>query len=667
MKRRPNQSDPSPWRRRTLLGFWLAISSLICARAIQIQGVQASHWRELAENQHQREGEVPAERGSVMDRDGLPLALSQERFIISVAPRELRDPAKAAVLLTSSLGISSSKAVEVTSNGRPWNVIPGRYPPTVREALGEVRGIYLDREFQRYHPHGDLARGVLGVVLDNEGTGGIEQAFEEILRGIPGREVVARNNLDQAIPGERYVFEPPKSGGDIVLTLDMDLQEIARQALEESILETEARGGDVLVTIPNTGEILALVSIRDGKTASLSAINTPYEPGSTFKPFTVSGLIENDLASLEDTVDVENGTWTVAGRTLHDVHSEGRMSIADALRVSSNVGIAKAASRMSPRIQYETLRDFGFGTPTGIQIPGEVGGMLRKPERWSSQSPASLAIGYEVSVTPLQMAMAYGALANGGRLMQPLLVKEIRGSDGSLKEQFEPRMVRQVIPEEIARGIGEVLVDVVEDGTGTSAQLGTFQVAGKSGTTRLYSPEDGYQSGAYWSSFVGFFPAEDPQLVVFVKLERPQGAYYGGAVAAPVTRTTMQAALAASGKHIDRTRLVQSGKVAASLATSAPSAAFVNQELDFPTEGLDEPEMPVGMGLASGGTASERILVPRLAGVPLRTAARRLHALGLRVSGPLGGEILGTEPGPGMQMVRGDTVALIVRPRTNRD
>ena len=447
----------------------------------------------------------------------------------------------------------------------------------------------------------------------------------------------------------------------------MDLQEIARQALEESILETEARGGDVLVTIPKTGEILALVSIRDGKTASLSAINTPYEPGSTFKPFTVSGLIENDLASLEDTVDVENGTWTVAGRTLHDVHSEGRMSIADALRVSSNVGIAKAASRMSPRLQYETLRDFGFGTQTGIQIPGEVGGMLRKPERWSSQSPASLAIGYEVSVTPLQMAMAYGALANGGRLMQPLLVKEIRESDGSLKEQFEPRMVRQVIPEQIARRIGEVLVDVVEDGTGTSAQLGTFQVAGKSGTTRLYSPEGGYESGAYWSSFVGFFPAEDPQLVVFVKLERPQGAYYGGAVAAPVTRATMQAALAASGKHIDRTRLVQSGKVAAALATSAPSAAFVNQELDFPTERLDEPEMPVGMGLASGGTASEGISVPRLAGVPSRIAVRRLHALGLRVSGPLGGEILGTEPGPWMQMVRGDTVAVIVRPRTNRD
>ncbi|GIT52035.1 MAG: hypothetical protein Ct9H300mP15_22480 [Gemmatimonadota bacterium] len=148
-----------------------------------------------------------------------------------------------------------------------------------------MRGVYLERELQRYHPHGDLARGLLGVVLDDVGQGGIEQAFEQVLRGTPGREVVARDNTGQAIPGERYVFEPPKSGGDIVLTLDMDLQEIARQALQESILETEARGGDVLVTVPSTGEILALVSIRDGKTASLSAINTPYEPGSTLKPF----------------------------------------------------------------------------------------------------------------------------------------------------------------------------------------------------------------------------------------------------------------------------------------------------------------------------------------------------------------------------------------------
>ena len=291
----------------------------------------------------------------------------------------------------------------------------------------------------------------------------------------------------------------------------------------------------MLITDPNTGEILALVSIRDGQTAALSAINTPYEPGSTLKPFTVAGLLERDLVSLYDTVDGENGAWRVNGRTLHDVHGSGRMTIADALRTSSNVGIAKAAQSMSPGDQYENLRDFGLGTLTGIEIPGEVSGTLRRPDSWSSQSAVSLAIGYEVNVTPLQMAMAYGALANGGRIMQPHLVKEIRDGTGALIEAFQPRVVREVVSADVARRVGRVLEDVVEDGTGKSARLATFRVAGKSGTTRLYSPAGGYEQGAYWSSFVGFFPADAPQLVVFVKLERPKGIYYGGAVAGPVT------------------------------------------------------------------------------------------------------------------------------------
>ena len=336
---------------------------------------------------------------------------------------------------------------------------------------------------------------------------------------------------------------------------------MARQALTEAIASSQARGGDVLVTDPSTGEILALVSIRDGQTAGLSAINTPYEPGSTLKPFTVTGLLNAHLATLRDTIDVGDGTWRIASRTIHDVHAEGRMTIADALRVSSNVGIAKAAQRMTPGIQYENLRDFGFGVKTGIEIPGEVGGTLRRPDRWSGQSPASLAIGYEIGVTPLQMAMAYGALANGGLLMQPRLVREIRGADGEVLERFSSRVVRRVTTPQNARAVSRVLVDVVEDGTGKKARMGSFRVAGKSGTTRLYSPEGGYERGAYWSSFVGFFPADNPQLVVFVKLERPKGTYYGGSIAAPVTRATMEAALAARATPLDRAALLRRGGV----------------------------------------------------------------------------------------------------------
>ena len=647
---------PSPWRRRVLLGVWLLAAATICVRAGQIQGVQASEWRALAEAQHRKDEEVVATRGSVLDRYGTPLAVSRERFSIGIAPNELTDVDAARALLVDALGISPRKARQLTSSERRWSVAPGRYPPTVRERLSGVRGIHVARELQRYHPHGDLARGVLGGVRDdNTGRGGVEQAFEDRLSGRPGRAVVARDNVGREIPGERILIEPPQSGGEVVLTLDLDLQEIAREALQEAIEETEARGGDVLITDPHTGEILALVSIRDGQTASLAAINTPYEPGSTLKPFTVAGLIKYDIASLQDTIDVGDGIWTVEGRTL-DEHHSGRMTVADALRVSSNVGIAKAAQPMPPGRQYENLRDFGFGSLTGIEVPGEVRGTLRRPDLWSGQSPVSLAIGYEISVTPLQMAMAYGALANGGRLMQPRLVREVRGSDGAVLERFEPRVIRQVVSPETAQSVSRVLVDVVEDGTGKSARLGTFSVAGKSGTSRLYSPNEGYERDAYWSSFVGFFPAEDPQLVVFVKLERPQGAYYGGEVAAPVTRATMEAALAARATHLDRAALLRAAHVSTT-PRARPAARFASRTFD--PSGPSAGEAHLASSLGAG------VPVPDVAGLPARIVIRRMRALGIRVSRAQAGEILGTEPAAGTRIVPGDTVRLKVRRRTD--
>jgi len=697
---------PGPWRRRILLGAWLAAAAIICLRAGQIQVLQGPQWRSLAEAQHKKDKEVVAARGSVLDRDGMPLAVSRERFTVGIAPNELTDVGAARALLVDALGISKRKALQLTSLERRWSVAQGRYPPTVREQLGGVRGIHLTRELQRYHTHGDLAAAVLGVVVDDTGRGGVEQAFEELLSGRPGQEVVARDNLGREIPGERIMVEPPHPGGEVVLTLDMDLQEIAREALQEAVNNSEARGGDVLITDPHTGEVLAFVSIRDGRTASLSAINTPFEPGSTLKPFTVAGLLTHRITSLQDTIDVAEGDWTFAGRTL-ERHYPGRMTVADALRVSSNVGIAEAARPMTPAQQYENLRDFGFGSPTGIEIPGEARGMLRRPERWSRQSPASLAIGYEVSVTSLQMAMAYGALANGGRLMQPHLVREVRGTDGTVT-RFEPRVIRQVVSPEVASSVSLVLEEVVEDGTGKSARLGTFRVAGKSGTSRLYSTDGGYEAGAYFSSFAGFFPAEDPQLVVYVKLESPKGAYYGGAVAAPVTRTTMQAALAARATHLDRAALLRASQPAAAEETrmrasfaslpanspmhSASEALLQSASLASAVSGSDTPGL-LAASLASGApvsviseipsrflpssepvpkisgilprTVAPAVPVPDVSGLPSRMAVRRLHALGLRVSRAEAGEILGTEPVAGTLVARGDTIRLKVRRRTD--
>ena len=638
----------------------MVAAALICARAVEIQVVQGAQWRAMADAQHTTDKEIVAARGSVQDRDGTLLAVSRETYRVSVAPLEIPEEKldETRTLLRDALGITARRARQLVSTGRRWAVAPGRYPPSVRERLAGTPGVYLDRELERYHPHGDLARGVLGAVQEGTGQGGVEQTFDELLRGHSGREVVARDNVGKPIPGETFLVEAPRAGGQVVLTLDLDMQEIARQALQEAIESSQARGGDVLITDPGTGEVLALVSIRDGHTAGLGVVNTPYEPGSTLKPFTVAGMLDRKLLSLSDTVDAGDGSWLVAGRVLHDTHEGGPMTIADALRVSSNIGIAKAAQAMTPGVQYENLRDFGFGVPTGIEIPGEVGGILRRPDVWSGQSPASLAIGYEISVTPLQMAMAYGALANGGRLMEPHLVKEIRDADGRLVERFEPRVVRQVVDARVARSVSRVLVGVVEDGTGSEAGLGVFKVAGKTGTSRTYTPDEGYVGG-HSPSFVGFFPAEDPQLVVFVKLENPQGDYYGGTVAAPVTRATMEAALAARATPLNRGQLLRSVRTVPVSSASA-TVRFASRSIDPPAPPVME-QGDESFGEGDMPTSSAGVAMPDVAGLPTRVAVRRLHALGLRVRQEGYGPIMGTVPLAGARVMPGDTVRLKVR------
>jgi cell division protein FtsI (penicillin-binding protein 3) len=652
-------------RRRVLLACWLLSGGLIVARAAQVQVAQGLFWTEQAARQHHTSVEIAAVRGSVLDRSGVELAISREAFRVAVAPRELRDVEAVTRLLSETLGLEEQVVLEATTSSKPWRVLPKAFPPSVREALDNLPGVYLEREYRRFYPQGDLARGLLGSVRDGKASGGVEQAYDDVLRGVIGQAVLARDPTGRPIPGESVLAERSRGGGQVVLTIDVDLQEIGRQALTEAIRKTEARGGDLLITDPGTGDVLAMVSIRNEYTNALSAINTPYEPGSTLKPLTVAGLLQNGLVSLDDVVDTESGSWTVAGRTIEDVNSEhGPMTLARALQISSSVGVVKAAQAMSPAVQYQNLRDFGIGAPTGIGLPGEARGTLRRPDRWSGQSAASLAMGYEVSVTPLQMAMAYGALANGGLLMKARLVREFRDSNGKVTARFKPRAVRRAVSPGVAREVADVLVDVVEDGTGTRAYLGTFKVAGKSGTSRAYS-DGAYQAGEYFASFVGFFPVEDPQLVVMVKLERPQGAYYGGSTAAPVTRATMEAVLAAQQTPMDRQALVEFARTL--------------ELANTPREGNDG-EVPLVPRFAAlrlagnpGSTAIQGsnmsrwpesvrpedrtvVRVPDVLGLPVRAAARRIHEAGLRVEWDGSGLVGQMVPKAGSIVSPGDTV-----------
>lgn len=653
MSRRRDRAAPPAWRRRVLLAGWLGAGALIVLRAFQVQVLEAGDWRAAAAEQQLASTEIPAPRGAILDRNGIPLVVSRERFEIGVAADQVRESQRDTLLaiLRDELGATRSQLRRISEwkPGRDaWVVIGTRFGAADQDRVRRFPGVHIDRELTRESPYGDLARGLLGREVDGVWRGGIEQAFDAHLAGTSGLEQTAKDNLGRAIPGQTVVLREPSSGGDVVLTIDVDLQEIAETELRAAIAEHDAQGGDVLVVDPHTGDILALASVQQGNTNALSAINAPYEPGSTLKPFTVAAVLSEGVATLEDSVDIGQGWWRINGRTLRDTHGAGVISFAEALQESSNVGIAKVAQGLTPEAQYAHLRDFGFGSPTGLALPGEASGLLRRPEDWSGQSPQSLAIGYELNVTPLQMAMAYGSLANGGRLMEPRIIRETRTPAGVV-DATRPRVVREVVSGAVTRAISEVLVSVVEDGTGTRAQMDTYRVAGKSGTAKI--AENRSYGSDYYASFVGYFPADDPQIVVYAKLDAPRGAeYYGGAVAAPVIRATMEAALASRQSPLSRARLIHARRSERSVEAS--DGLLDSRFVAVDTEGAPQ-------GPAS--PASGELRVPEVKGLTPRAAIRRLHAAGFRVWSDGAGAVVGTDPGPGTRLQPGDTVRLRVR------
>jgi cell division protein FtsI (penicillin-binding protein 3) len=646
-------------RRRLLLASILLAAGLVVGRSVQLQGFQGEKWRQAAADQQQARVPLPARRGAILDRDGLPLALTRETFGLAVAPNELRDREEMVGQLSDALDLTRTAARRATDPKRKWIVLPGRFTAEQRRALGDARGLHWERRLERFYPQGRVGREILGGVgSDGRAQGGMEQSLDETLRGRDGYSIVRRDARGKQEASVALPAVEATDGNDVYLTIDFDLQEIADAALSEAIDSTHAAGGDLLLLDPRTGEILAAVSKRGGGARDVGAFIEPYEPGSVLKPFFVSTLLASGKARMEEQVDGEGGRWTDPNGRVHtDVHAYDMLTLRDALRVSSNIGMVKFAPRLSPGQQFAYLRDFGFGTPAGVEYPVESSGRLPRPDRWSRMTQASLATGYEVSVTPLQLALAYGALANGGSLMEPRLVREVRATGGRTLERREPREVRRVVPRSVAAQIRDVLVSVVEDGTATRASLATFEVAGKTGTARRTGANGRYESGAYNATFVGFFPARDPQLTILVRLDRPRGDYYGGLTAAPVTRETLQAILAARSPGLDRRALL-----ATRLPAQAPPAAPGEKRDDPPPAGAEGVYVFVSTDeLRAGAVApsAAAVAVPDVAGLPLRDAARRVHALGVHVRVQGSGRVRSTRPAAGEPVARGDTLVIV--------
>jgi cell division protein FtsI (penicillin-binding protein 3) len=661
----------------------LVFAGALVVRAAYVQLYQGRRWAAVAQRQHYTESSLPAPRGAILDASGVPLAQSQEQVKLAIAPREVMD-GKKLVRELSRAGVDRATLHRVTDRKRVWVEVHGTFEPTGIANLLSMTGVHATAVGRRAYVSSEGARKIIGRTnTDGHAVDGLELALDSILRGETGRAGAFRGARGEKYESPSLLTDAPRTGHSVTLTINFTLQDICDRALSEATAQSRADGGDIVVLDPHSGEVRCMASRRQGAKATAStALTEPFEPGSTLKPFFVGALLERGLARTDEMIDTYGGKYTVKGRTITDVHKAGRLSLADVIRFSSNVGIARFTERLSDRQMYETLRDYGFGMPTGVPYPSEAPGILREPRQWSAQSHASLAIGYEIAVTPLQLATAYAALANGGKLMQPALIKAIFDAEGREVYAHQPRVVRQVLKPETAATLRRIMESVVDSGTATDATLTTYNVAGKSGTARR-STGGRYGTGTYTSSFVGLFPARTPQYVVLVKLDNPQGTYYGGKAAAPVAKVVIEAAIAARDAALDqrtlasqRTKLepvpaapVLSDQVAAdgrgtpdveaSEGGDAPSTIPLVDSVSEPPV-HDAESFTVGRPIPVAPRGDSLVTVPAVGGLPLRVAVRALHQSGLRVA--VAGDGAGPTSPPAGARVRPGSLVRLPRP-----
>ena len=630
----------------------------IVGRAAYIQVWHgADYAREAAKDRTERLT-LPARRGTIRDRNGVPLAITQEYYHVGVAPNEVTDRDAAARLLGRAVGVSTAAVRADLRGPKHWLYYYGPFSAAEVDPLRAVHGVHLDREYARFYPGRGLARPIIGALSSDSGKGasGLEVVLDSLLRGEPGEAVVIKDRAGRTYASPSRQVRDPVPGDDVLLTIDAELQDIAEQGLGEALQALHAEGGDVVFLDPKTGEVLALASRQSTASGDAgvrpSTITDPFEPGSTAKLFTAAALLADRLVDSTTTVNGHDGHWLMPinsrgeTRQIDDVHPlHGPVTLAEAIGVSSNIAMSQFSSRLTDDQQYDVLRAFGFGSPTGIEFPAESRGRLTRPDQWTSLSRASHAMGYEMGITPLQLAVAYAAIADDGILLTPTLVKEVRAPDGRVLYTHRPEPVRRAVTPEVAARLRAFMRGAVsEGGTGERAQLANYQLIGKTGTAKHF--ENGvYVQGEYVASFAALFPADDPQLVVIVKLDAPRGDY-GGATAAPVTRAMLEQALASRRVAIDRARLTGPAP-AAQPAESAPNAS--------PS---DNPAVVVSWPPVADSAAIPAVTVPAVVGNSIRQAALALHRRGFRVDLRGFGKVVRTDPTAGASAPRGATVAV---------
>ena len=620
--------------RPRLLHVSLALFALaVIGRAAKVQLLDGDRWRARARDQQVAAAPLPAPRGDIRDASGNVLVESREMVRLRVAPREVRNPAQLRALMTRA-GIGAEWAAKATDTTLKWVEVPGLFLPTDVAMVTATRGVHPVPVLNRVAPPSDGLRRIIGRTADGSvPVDGVELALDALLRGEAGHEALLRDSKGRLFASPSVDGAAAHPGHSVTLTINAGLQDIAERSLNDAVVAQGAAGGDIVVLDAQSGEVRALASRRaDPRATAATALTEPYEPGSTLKPFLAAWLLDHHRARVDEMVNAYGGRWNYNGRIIEDDHKGTAFSLADVIRFSSNIGIVQFAQRLSPREHFELMRDAGFGAPTGTTYPSESSGRLKPPAQWSSQTAASLAMGYEILVTPLQLATAYAAIANGGELLQPALVKEVRDPAGRVVYTHERRVVRRLMSAEAARTVRGLLKGVTESGTAEGASLATFDVAGKTGTAKV-AHNRRYVKGEYTASFVGMFPADKPQIVILVKLDSPRKSIYGGKAAAPVSKTVLEAAIAARDAALDRQGLASTPqRMAAAPPADEPVRDAAESLFVSESAGSVPYEVLLGQPARPSRVVAGVRPVPSVEGLSRRAAARTLHKAGFRVA-----------------------------------
>jgi len=533
-------------RVRFIFIFFLAALGLLILRLGFIQIFKSSNYLAIARNQSRVVVEMQPARGRIVDRFNRELALDVRRDSLYAVAKDIKNKPALAQKLARILGSDARDILRRIDRDKLFVWIARKISPTKAEEIRQLKCDELGfvKESQRVYPKGETACQLVGFTdIDNDGLEGIEFFYNSFLKGVPGWRLAQKDAKQRELISKQVEMVAPVDGYNIHLAIDEVIQSFAEKELIQTCRKFNALGGSILVIEPKSGDVLAMANyplydLNGARKTSTDirrnrTVTDLFEPGSVFKLITLSGILQEKVFGLDHTFDCENGSWPVAGRVLHDVHGYGVLTFRQVIEKSSNIGTVKGAMKLGATRLYKTIRDFGFGSKTGVGLAGEINGIVPHPKAWSKSSIINIPIGQGVAVTPIQLAYAMAAIANDGLLMRPRILTHIDDADGKIIQDFEPVEVRRAISKETAIQVRSVLEGVVARGTGKKAAVPGFKAAGKTGTAQKLMPGGGYSNDKFIASFVGFVPYDQPKVVITVSIDEPHPVYYGGEVAAP--------------------------------------------------------------------------------------------------------------------------------------